>query len=220
MDSNALVEGLITYLCFLPVLTFHEFAHAWVAWKCGDDTARLQGRVTLNPIAHMDLLGTIVLPLLVVILGASGGSGVSRFIIGWGKPVPVNIYNLNHRRRDDTLVSLAGPMMNLLMPIGFVAVAKVGILLHAFWLVEICLRLSGISLLLCFFNLLPVPPLDGSHVLKNAIGMSDELYWRLCQYGFIMIIVVINIPLVRVLLGMVTSATFGILLRIFALDSL
>jgi len=219
MDSNALIDGLITYLCFLPLLTFHEFAHAWVAWKCGDDTARLQGRVTLNPIAHMDPLGTVILPLLVVILGATGGGAIGRFIIGWGKPVPVNINNLGHRRRDDTLVSLAGPLMNLILPVGILVLAKVGVMIQAFWLVEICLRLSSISLLLCFFNLLPIPPLDGSHVLKNAVGMSDELYWRLCQYGFIMVIVAINITPIRQLLWWLTNSTFGALLYLFGIGS-
>jgi Zn-dependent protease len=216
MDSKALIDGLITYLCFLPPLTFHEFAHAWVAWKCGDDTARLQGRVTLNPIAHMEVLGTVVLPLAMVLFGTSIGGGAA-FIFGWGKPVPVNINNLNHRRRDDNLVSLAGPFMNLLLAVVLMASAKVGLLLNQFWWVEICAQMASISLVLCFFNLLPIPPLDGSHVLKNAVGMSDELYWRLCQYGFIMVIVAINIPPVSRLVGLLTYGTFGVLRALFGI---
>src|SRR6266567_3481071 len=116
MDQKALFDGLVTYVCFIPILTFHEFAHAWVASKCGDDTARLQGRVSLNPLVHIDPIGTVVLPLVAVFLGASG-SGLGRFIIGWGKPVPVNIANLRHRRRDDTLVALAGPAINVLLAV-------------------------------------------------------------------------------------------------------
>src|SRR5262249_62019292 len=107
MDPRELVDGLIMYLGLLVLLTFHEFGHAWMAWKCGDDTARLQGRVTLNPIAHLDWLGTVVLPLLVVVLGASG-STMGRFIIGWGKPVPVNVHNLRRPRLDAILVAMAG----------------------------------------------------------------------------------------------------------------
>src|SRR6478672_42400 len=107
MDHDALIGGLIQYMCLIGLLTFHELAHAWTAWKCGDDTARSQGRVSLNPLVHMDLVGTVVLPLLVVFLSASG-SGLGRFIIGWGKPVPVNLNNLRSPRRDDTLIALAG----------------------------------------------------------------------------------------------------------------
>ena len=109
MELDRIINGLIGYLCLIILLTFHEFAHAWVAWKCGDDTARLQGRVSLNPIVHMELIGTVVLPLVIIFFGAP--------LIGWGKPVPVNINNLYHRRRDDTLVAMAGPLMNLLLAV-------------------------------------------------------------------------------------------------------
>src|SRR6185436_3393621 len=114
MDQKALFEGLAAFLCTIVIITFHEFGHAWAAWRCGDDTARLQGRVTLNPVAHMDLIGTVVLPLLAVLLRASG-SGLAGFIIGWGKPVPVNILRLRRRGLDDMLVAMAGPMMNVLI---------------------------------------------------------------------------------------------------------
>src|SRR5450756_1816337 len=117
-----LIDGFKLYLCFLPLLTFHEFGHAWVAWKCGDDTARLQGRVSLNPLAHMELVGTVILPLLAIF---SAG-----LIIGWGKPVPVNPYNLRRRRLDDTLVSLARPAMNIALAAGLIALAKVSLLLN------------------------------------------------------------------------------------------
>src|SRR5438876_4647195 len=111
MDPNMVIDGLIQYLGLIVLLTFHEFGHAWTAWKCGDDTARLQGRVSLNPIVHMELLGTVILPLLGIFLSAAD-SKLAGFIIGWGRPVPVNINNLRRRRLDDTLVALAGPAMN------------------------------------------------------------------------------------------------------------
>jgi Zn-dependent protease len=215
MDTKHLLDGLIAYLCFLPILTFHEFAHAWVAWKCGDDTARLQGRITLNPVAHIDLLGTIILPLAAVFLSAAN-SGLAGFIIGWGKPVPVNIYNLRHRRRDDTLVALAGPAMNLLLAAVIVILAQVGALVHSETWVRVCLRLALLSLFLGYFNLLPVPPLDGSHVLKNLVLMSDEMYWRLCQYGFLIVIVVIQIPLVNQILHRATIGTLEVMFRLVA----
>lgn len=214
MNMDALLDGLIAYICLLVLLTLHEFAHAWTAWKCGDDTARLQGRVSLNPIVHMDMVGTVILPLLVVMLGAAG-SGLGRFIIGWGKPVPVNIDNLRHRRLDDTLVAMAGPAMNLLLAFLIMALAKLGIIAKSSVLVQMGVLLVQISLILCFFNLLPIPPLDGSHVVKNAIGMSDELYWRLCQFGFIIVIVVIQLRPVRWLLSAATDTTFDFIARLY-----
>jgi Zn-dependent protease len=211
MDLNhgALLDGLLMYLCFIPVLTFHEFAHAWVAWKRGDDTAYRLGRVSLNPVVHMELIGTVVLPLLVVFLHASGGGALARFIIGWGKPVPVDLRNLYRPRLDDTLVALAGPAMNVALAVVFLAVGKLGVLGESKLVFQIAEQLAILSLFLCFFNLLPIPPLDGSHVLKNVIGMSDETYARLCQFGFIAVIVVIQLDFVRRLLGMVTGVTYG-----------
>jgi Zn-dependent protease len=216
MNLEFILDGLVTYLCFLPILTFHEYAHAWVAWKCGDDTARLLGRVTLNPLAHMDLLGTVLLPLAALFLGAAG-SPLANFIIGWGKPVPVNIYNLRHRRRDDTLVSLAGPAMNIALAFGLMIAAKVGTLISSAMWFMVCYKLAQISLLLGFFNLLPVPPLDGSHVLKNLTGMSDELYVRISQYGFIIILVLINLRPVIFFLGGITYLTLVLMERLVGL---
>jgi Zn-dependent protease len=205
MDSTILVEGLITYLCFLPLVTLHEVAHAWVAWKCGDDTARLQGRVSLNPVVHMELLGTVILPLLGVFL-SSADSKLAGFIIGWGKPVPVNIYNLRRPRLDDTLVALAGPAMNIVLAIVIVLLGKLGGLASSQVAVETAQRMAVLSLFLCYFNLLPIPPLDGSHVVKNLIGMSYEAYWRLAQYGFLMIILVIQF---RALWSVLEAATMN-----------
>lgn len=216
MNQSALFDGLLTYLFFIPLLTFHEWAHAWVAWKCGDDTAYQQGRVTLNPIAHMELIGTVVLPLLGIFLSLSN-SALAGFIIGWGRPVPVNISNLRSPRRDDTLVALAGPAINVLLAFALLAVVKGCALAGVSGFEEVGVRMAILSLFLCFFNLLPIPPLDGSHVLKNAIGMSYETYWKLCQYGFIMVIVAINIPGVRKVVALATEATYLAMLGILQL---
>jgi Zn-dependent protease len=215
MDQKALIDGLITYLCFIPILTFHEWAHAWVAWKCGDDTARLQGRVSLNPVVHIDPIGTIVLPLLAVFLGAAG-SGAASFIIGWGKPVPVNIGNLRHPRRDDTLIALAGPAMNVVLAFAAVVLAKGGTLAQWPLVSDAGLLMAQLSLYLCFFNLLPIPPLDGSHVLRNFTNMSFETYLRLCQFGFIVVIVVIQFQAVRQLLATLTGFTLLAMIRSLA----
>jgi len=207
MTQTAILDGLLTYLLFIPLLTFHEWAHAWVAWKCGDDTAHSQGRVTLNPVAHMELIGTVVLPLLGIFLSLSN-SALAGFIIGWGRPVPVNISNLRRPRRDDTLVALAGPAMNLVLAFALLALVKAGALAGLADFGEVGARMAVLSLFLCFFNLLPIPPLDGSHVLKNAIGMSYETYWKLCQYGFVAVIIAINIPGVREVVVLATKVTF------------
>ena len=110
--------GLAQYLCVVVIITFHEFGHAWMASRCGDDTARHEGRVTLNPLAHIDPIGTVLIPLLVLWLAMSGQGKLASFIIGWGRPVPVNPFNLRHRVRDDILVSMAGPAMKIGIGIG------------------------------------------------------------------------------------------------------
>src|SRR2546428_14095176 len=126
MDAR-IIDGLIQYLGLIVLLTFHEFGHAWMAWKCGDDTARLQGRVSLNPLVHIDPIGTVVMPLLIIFLSMSG-SGLSRFLIGWAKPVPVNPYNLRNPRVDDILVTLAVPCMNLLLAVVIIALCPFGMI--------------------------------------------------------------------------------------------
>ncbi len=217
MNSEAIINGLLGYVCLLIVLTFHEFAHAWTAWKFGDDTARLQGRVSLNPIVHMDRVGTVMLPLLVVLLQAAD-SRLAGFIIGWGKPVPVNPYNLRHRRWQDTLVALAGPGMNVVVAGVAVGLARGFQLAHIGAFAEVAQMLAVISLLLCFFNLLPVPPLDGSHLFKNLIGMSDELYMRISRFGLLVVILLLQFPPVRAGLWFATRYTFELMGRMAGLE--
>lgn len=209
MDST-IADGLIRYLMLVALLTFHEFGHAWTAMKCGDDTARLQGRVSLNPVVHIDLIGTVLLPMLMIFMPGAG-----RFLIGWAKPVPVNPYNLNHPKRDDILVTLAGPGMNVLLAIALVAMAKLGMILNAEPLVDYCIQAAFLSLVLCFFNLIPIPPLDGSQVMRVVTGMSYEAYANFARFGFIAIILVLQIPLVRQVLYRLTMGTLNILAWIF-----
>jgi len=209
MDST-IADGLIQYLMLVALLTFHEFGHAWTAMKCGDDTARLQGRVSLNPVVHIDPIGTVLLPLLMIFMPGAG-----RFLIGWAKPVPVNPYNLNKPKRDDILVTMAGPAMNLILAVGLVALARVGILVNSGPIIEVCVQAAGLSLVLCFFNLIPVPPLDGSHVMRVLTGMSHETYANFARFGFIIIIVLLQIPPLRAALAFVTYGTLNLLLRIF-----
>ncbi len=207
---NQIADGLIQYLMLVALLTFHEFGHAWTAMKCGDDTAKMLGRVSLNPVVHIDMLGTVILPLLMIFLPGAG-----QFLIGWAKPVPVNTNNLRQKNRDDILVTMAGPAMNVILAFGLVALAKVGVLTNSEAMVEICIKAAALSLILCFFNLIPIPPLDGSHVLRVATGMSWETFARFSQFGFIAVIIVLQIPLVRDLLHIATIGTLTLFARLF-----
>jgi Zn-dependent protease len=214
MDANWIIEGLISYLGLIVLLTFHEFGHAWTAEKCGDDTARLQGRCSLNPVVHIDPIGTVLLPLMMIFLPY----GVGRFMIGWAKPVPVNPHNLRNPRVDDILVSMAGPAMNLILAFALMALARVGLLVHAEQMISLCVQMAALSLLLCFFNLIPIPPLDGSHVLRNLTGMSWEAYAKFAQFGFIAVIVVLQIPQVRLVLNLAVNGTLVLLGMIFGIS--
>jgi Zn-dependent protease len=202
MDPRLLVSGLILFLGLLVLLTFHEFGHAWMAWKLGDDTAFSQGRVSLNPLVHIDPIGTIALPLLLIFLAPGG------FFAGWAKPVPVNTDNFRNPRSDDIMVTLAGPWMNLLLAIAIMGLARLGSLLHSPQMVEVCLNTSRLSLLLCFFNLLPIPPLDGSHVARAVIGMSSEAYNQISRYGILILILVLQIPVVQQILDTWTTTSW------------
>ncbi len=211
--GSVVINGLITYLGLIILLTFHEFGHAWVALQCGDDTAKLQGRVSLNPLVHIDPIGTVLLPLIMLF------TPVGRFLIGWAKPVPVNPYNLRHPRSDDILVTMAGPAMNLVLAVALVGLARAGMLIGVPAMVDLCGSMAQLSLLLCFFNLIPIPPLDGSRVLRVVTGMSWEAYASFARFGFIAVILVLQIPLVRELLWTAVYGTFGLLAFCFGLSA-
>ena len=196
-----LQEGMALYLILLASLSIHEWAHAFVADKLGDPVPRAQGRVTLNPVAHIDPVGTVFLPLLMIFLNPGFA------IFGWGKPVQVSLPNPKTRARDDMLITAAGPLANLV--IALLVAGFAGLL---FWVmpdailsVSLLKVMILLNCLLFLFNLIPVPPLDGSHFLKHAIGMRDQTYAEFARYGFILILVLINLPVFR-------SLFFGVLL--------
>ena len=174
----------------LPVLfaiTVHEAAHGWMARKLGDATAEMLGRVTINPLKHIDPIGTVVLPLLLYYF--------SSFVFGWAKPVPVNWRNLDHPRRDMALVALAGPGANLLMAILWALVIKLGVLLwaHTPWLALPLVYMGGagvlINTVLMVLNLMPVLPLDGGRILSALLPPRQAaLFARLEPYGLLIIV--------------------------------
>jgi Zn-dependent protease len=196
MDLSSISQTLT----WLPILFFsvviHEMAHAWVALKCGDTTARDLGRITFNPIPHVDLVGTIIVPLVSIL--ATG-----RVLIAWAKPVPIDPRNFRSFKRDDTLVTVAGPISNLL--IAFVCV----FLVAGFYQLTVAINppqgsigfeflsymfnmfYAGIILnvSLAVFNMLPIPPLDGSHIVANVL--PDELAFRYRNIGFMGIFIIL-----------------------------
>ena len=155
--------------------------------------------MSLNPIAHIDLIGTVILPLLMILLPGAG-----RFLLGWAKPVPVNPSNLRNPKMDDILVTLAGPWMNLLLAIVLMGLMRVGTFVHSASMEEVCFDMAHLSLLLCFFNLLPIPPLDGSQIVRVLAGISYQTYYQMARYGFFVLILVLQIPAVRSTLLFVT----------------
>lgn len=214
IDFARIAEG---FLCLIVVITFHEAAHAYVAWKRGDDTAKQLGRITLNPTSHMELIGTVVLPLFSMIASAAG-SGIGSFILGWGKPVPVNPSRLKDRLLDGMWIALAGPAMNLVLTVFVLALMKglmlVGVTGSALQVLE---QLAYVSLVLGFFNLVPVPPLDGSHVLRYLFRIPEEVFYRIAPYGFLIVILLLNFTPLRGLLQLVTLKTFVFLARALGL---
>ncbi|MCK5478273.1 MAG: site-2 protease family protein [Methylococcales bacterium] len=176
----------------IPVIfaiTVHEVAHGWVAKKYGDNTASMLGRLTLNPIKHIDILGTIIIPGL-LLLSSTG------FIFGWAKPVPVNPRNFKNPKKDMAIVALAGPVANLLMAIAWALVARLGVFINveAVSLPLIYTGIAGISinLVLGIINLLPIPPLDGSRIVTGML--PNKLAWqynRLERFGFIVLLILL-----------------------------
>lgn len=205
-----IISIVISLFILLFAITVHEAAHGWAAYKLGDPTAYAMGRITLNPLAHIDPIGTILLPLILVVMRAPP--------FGWAKPVPVNPLNLRNPRRDNLLISAAGPLSNMIVAF----MAFIGILIlksldpnlvggkgGAFFNL-----LSGIFLILYYavlinvilalFNLIPIPPLDGSGVLLGLL--SDEAtqkYEKIRPYGFLILIILIMTGIIGGILGII-----------------
>ncbi|MEQ8397125.1 site-2 protease family protein [Thalassobaculum sp.] len=192
MDADyfvGLIQGATVWI--IPVIlaiTLHEAAHGWAASRLGDPTARLLGRVTLNPLAHIDPFGTLILPAMLLIMKAP-------FLFGYAKPVPVNFSRLNNPRRDMALVALAGPASNILLAIVAALLFHTVDLMPSVvdeWFVENLRNLFLLNLVLAVFNMLPIPPLDGGRVLVAVL--PDALAWRVARLeraGLVVVILVL-----------------------------
>jgi Zn-dependent protease len=213
MDKGALAGAMIDLVAFIAFVALHEFAHARVAVWLGDDTPRLQGRLTLDPIAHIDLVGTIILPLIMIFSTLHTGHP---YFLGWGKPVMVNLNNLRVRRRDDILVSFAGPLMNLIIAVVMLGIMRLGVTAgYSVFEDDTWFHLVQFTVLLFFFNLLPVPPLDGAHILRNFLNISDEAYAQISQYSFILFVILLNSPVISRAINELSLHTTILLGRIF-----
>ena len=173
------------------------------------------GRMTINPIVHIDPIGTVLIPW-VLILAPMLGIGLPFFVFGWAKPVPVNPSNYGNRKRDDIFVSMAGPAMNVILAVAIMVVYRLAIELPIDVGPDAGVRklelVAFISMSLCVFNLIPIPPLDGSHVMRQVIGMSEETYLKIAQYGFIVLLVAINVfPQLFQFVWMVSFGTIELL---------
>ncbi|MCA9398586.1 MAG: site-2 protease family protein [Candidatus Omnitrophica bacterium] len=188
-----LVEILSSLVALFVAIVFHEYAHGWMAYKLGDPTAKDAGRLSLNPIKHIDPIGTIFLPGILLILRFMG---LNSFMFGWAKPVPVNFGRLRRPKQDMIFVAMAGPAINIALALVFSVLAKIPFLggLHHFF--GVCVF---INLILAVFNMIPVPPLDGSRLVFGLL--PDRLaipYARLEPFGILIVVLLINTHVVQV----------------------
>ena len=206
-------EKVILFILLLSSISIHEWAHAWVADKLGDPLPRQQGRVTLDPRSHIDPIGTLLIPFIMIF--ASPGFA----IIGWGKPVQISLPNPETKKRDDILITIAGPLSNL--SIAFICSLSFGLFYRFVPLGESALlllyQIVSLNAVLFLFNLLPVPPLDGSHILKNMVNMKDETFLQFSKYGFFILIILINIPNFQKWMGFGIEGLNSIFFGIFSL---
>jgi Zn-dependent protease len=202
-----LVSTAIGFAIVLASLTVHEAAHAWTADRLGDPTARILGRVSLNPIVHIDLVGTIILPLVATFSGLP--------ILGWAKPVPVNTSRLREPKRDFMLVAAAGPASNIALAVLAAGVfhATGGFLGGPSLITSLTVMTVSINLLLAVFNMIPVPPLDGGNVLAGLLPDTfDNAIHAMRQYGFIILYALILTDVLWKLIGPPFEFLRGLLL--------
>lgn len=204
--------GVALTIAFLVLsLGIHEAAHAWAAWRCGDSTAKDLGRMTLNPIPHIDPFMTVLVPAILAITGAP--------IFGGAKPVPVNFHRLRHPLRDMALVALAGPASNFLLAIVFAIALRFALGGGQYAPDSLLVQVLNVSMfsnvMLMVFNLLPIPPLDGSRVMTWLLPASMRAgYMAIESFGIILVLLLMQIDALRVLLWRADMAILRLIERL------
>jgi len=226
LQSSAFLIAVFEFVLLIFSLSFHECAHAWMASRLGDQTARLQGRVTLNPMFHVDPIGTLLFPALMIFGPLLGGGAMGGFLIGWAKPTPVITRNFRKIVRDDALVTLAGPVSNLILAaVSFVGLAVIMVSqghlpegeslatnIQALWL--LCLLSIQVNLALFFFNMLPIPPLDGSRIVRNMLPYNAvQTYDRLSGWMGLVVMIIVGGPVVRFFMAPAMHLVYAALAR-------
>lgn len=205
LDIEALRQGALLMILLVVSIGLHEFGHAWMADRRGDPLPRAQGRVTLDPLAHIDPVGTLLIPGFMIFWPAFFGGGPPVSLIGWGKPVQVMLADPRTRRQDDILITLAGPAMNLVLCLVFTlllaAFAGQGAAARDFLFNGLALNAG-----LMVFNLLPIPPLDGGRVLRWVVGMSEETFNRVSGVAPWVLLILINTSFFQGFLGFLLGA--------------
>jgi len=219
MNQATFIQQLLIWIIpLLFAITLHEVAHGFVAAMLGDPTAKMLGRLTINPFKHIDPIGTVLVPLTLLLLGG--------FVFGWAKPVPITYENFKHRYRDMALVAVAGPLANLLMAIAWAICAKLTLMtsgtdsLTGVPLALIYMGQVGVLLNVSLFvlNLLPIPPLDGGRVLSYLL--PKKWSWQLSKlepYGFIILLLLLATGLLLQIVGPIVYLIRGILMNLFGI---
>jgi len=213
MNIDAIIQGISTWA--LPVLfaiVLHEVAHGWVADRLGDNTARFMGRLTLNPLKHIDPIGTVLIPVLLLVVG-------SPFLFGYAKPVPIDFRKLRNPKRDMIWVALAGPVTNLLLALisALVLAITVNMLGSVEWVAKplalMCQASIIINIVLCIFNLIPLPPLDGGRVAVGLLpGPMAYQLSRIEPFGFLIIILLLVSGVLQSVIGPLVMGSAGALI--------
>ena len=237
MSQSVFIKDIFEFVLLIFSLCVHESAHAWTASMLGDQTARLEGRITLNPLYHVDPIGTLLFPAIIIFGPLLGFSFFSGFLIGWAKPTPIISRNFRKIVRDENLVTLAGPASNLLLVlIAFLVLVVMAFAVpngHAVVVSSFVASLGGrsdvvphpavllctlailINLSLFFFNLLPIPPLDGSHLLRNSLPYSAvQVYDRIPIWVSYMLMIFVGSFILSLLLFPSIQLVFSALVHL------
>jgi len=213
MTFAGVLEIVLSLIAVFTAIVLHEFSHGYIAFRLGDSTAKMQGRLTLNPLAHIDPIGTILVPIVLVILR-------SPFLFGWAKPVPINPNYFRNPYKGMFYVAIAGPLMNIALALGASAIGRLAILItplsllygrgFSAYVVQTIFYLLGffviINIILAVFNMLPVPPLDGSRVLTYFLPPEGKrVMMQLERYGFLIVLALLYLGALRGLIGLISG---------------